>query len=274
MSATVERHSSTSNGSQHPTRRRPAVSASARALHRRPRNHPRLSNMPRATRNQYAAEAMKIGVLALRHVSGQVNTDIFRREGDQLVVGLQKTLDQHKNTVHDQIENKLKEYFDPQGRPFHRPRSAARRHRTASYRSFSKASSTAKTRCLPARWSPTSAAIAHYENSRPAAIRWTADLAQQKRRRATEPASATDLLKEFSLDNKDGCSSPADQRAHEQSRRRQQSIQTKIDVIIKEFSLNEENSALSRLVQNVTQAQRTITNEFSLDNDIFVPVEA
>jgi hypothetical protein len=44
-------------------------------------------------------------------------------------------------------------------------------------------------------------------------------------------------------------------------------LQTKIDTVIKEFSLNEENSALSRLVQNVTHAQRTITNEFSLDND-------
>ena len=44
-------------------------------------------------------------------------------------------------------------------------------------------------------------------------------------------------------------------------------LQSKIDVIIKEFSLNEENSALSRLVLNVTQAQRTITSEFSLDSD-------
>src|SRR5690349_3566663 len=64
-------------------------------------------------RNHYAAEALKIGVLAMRHVSGQLNTDAFRREGDQFIIGLQKTLDQHKQTVYDQLENKLKEYFDP-----------------------------------------------------------------------------------------------------------------------------------------------------------------
>src|SRR4029079_14250936 len=64
-------------------------------------------------RNQYAIEALKIGVLALRHVGGQVSTDVFRREGDQFIGGLQKTLDQHKQTVYDQLENKLKEYFDP-----------------------------------------------------------------------------------------------------------------------------------------------------------------
>ncbi len=64
-------------------------------------------------RNQYAIEAMKIGVLALRHVGGQVSADVFRREGDRLVGGLQKTFDQHKNTVQEQIEDRLKEYFDP-----------------------------------------------------------------------------------------------------------------------------------------------------------------
>src|SRR3954453_2232376 len=64
-------------------------------------------------RNQYAVEAMKIGVLAFRHVGGQVSADVFRREGDRLVGGLQKTFDQHKNTIQDEIENRLKEFFDP-----------------------------------------------------------------------------------------------------------------------------------------------------------------
>src|SRR5262245_13625265 len=64
-------------------------------------------------RNQFAAEALKIGVLALRHVGGQVNADTFRREGDRFIGGLEKTFDQHKQTVQENIEGKLKEYFDP-----------------------------------------------------------------------------------------------------------------------------------------------------------------
>ena len=43
-------------------------------------------------------------------------------------------------------------------------------------------------------------------------------------------------------------------------------MQSKIDDVVKEFSLDEENSALSRLVRNVDLAQRTIVREFSLDN--------
>ena len=43
-------------------------------------------------------------------------------------------------------------------------------------------------------------------------------------------------------------------------------LQAKIDEVVKEFSLDQENSALSRLVRNVDSAQRTIVREFSLDN--------
>lgn len=41
----------------------------------------------------------------------------------------------------------------------------------------------------------------------------------------------------------------------------------KIDEVVREFSLDEENSALSRLVRNVDAAQMTITAEFSLDGE-------
>src|SRR3954471_18165902 len=114
MSATVERHSSTNNGSHAqldgdlpfplPLELLIDDPEIIRALVEYSEGEPR---------NQYAVEAMKIGVLALRHVGGQVSADVFRREGDRLVGGLQKTFDQHKNTIQDEIENRLKEYFDP-----------------------------------------------------------------------------------------------------------------------------------------------------------------
>jgi hypothetical protein len=44
-------------------------------------------------------------------------------------------------------------------------------------------------------------------------------------------------------------------------------LQTKIDEVVKEFSLDNNESALSRLVHRVTEAQRVISAEFSLDND-------
>jgi hypothetical protein len=75
------------------------------------------------------------------------------------------------------------------------------------------------------------------------------------------------VLKEFSLDNQDGALARLVRELTTNHGDLTKNLQSKIDAVIKEFSLNEENSALSRLVQNVTRAQQTITNEFSLDND-------
>ena len=75
------------------------------------------------------------------------------------------------------------------------------------------------------------------------------------------------MLKEFSLDNKEGALARLVGELSTNHGDLTKDLQTRIDVVMKEFSLNEENSALSRLVQNVDRAQRTITSEFSLDNE-------
>jgi hypothetical protein len=75
------------------------------------------------------------------------------------------------------------------------------------------------------------------------------------------------ILGEFSLDNKDGALARLIDELNTHHGKLTDNLQEKIDGVVKEFSLDEENSALSRLVKNVEGAQRTITREFSLDND-------
>jgi hypothetical protein len=75
------------------------------------------------------------------------------------------------------------------------------------------------------------------------------------------------LLNEFSLNNKEGALARLVNELTTNHGDLSKDLQNKIDAVIKEFSLNDENSALSRLVRNVSQAQRTITDEFSLDSD-------
>jgi hypothetical protein len=218
-------------------------------------------------RNQYAVEAMKIGVLALRHVGGQVSADVFRREGDRLVGGLQKTFDQHKNTVQEQIENRLKEYFDPKdGRFTERVQRLVAQDGDLSQflKSYIDGENSLFARTL----------ITHV--GRDSAIMKVLDPQQSDgllttlRKNVDEQLTyqRDTLLKEFSLDNKEGSLARLLGELTTNHGDVGKALQTKIDTVIKEFSLNEENSALSRLVQNVTHAQRTITNEFSLDNDL------
>jgi hypothetical protein len=217
-------------------------------------------------RNQYAAEALKIGVLALRHVGGRVSADLLRQEGDRFIGGVQKTLDLHKQTVQDQIENKLREYFDPKdGRFTDRVQRLVAQDGELSQliKGFVDGENCVFSRTLLSHVGRDSALMKVLDPQQSdgllSTLRKSVDdqLAQQR----------DHLIKEFSLDNKEGALARLVQELTNSHGDVGKALQTKIDTVIKEFSLNDETSALSRLVQNVTQAQRTITNEFSLDSE-------
>jgi hypothetical protein len=217
-------------------------------------------------RNQYALEALKIGVLALRHVGGMVATDQFRQDGDRFLSGLEKALEAHRQTVQSQIEGKLKEYFDAKdGRFTDRVQRLIAHDGELSQlmKGFIDGENSLFSRTLMTQVGRDSALMKlldpQHSDGLLSSLRKTVDeqLAGQR----------DHLLKEFSLDNKDGALTRFILQLTEKHGSLSEDVQKKIDVIIKEFSLNEDNSALSRLVQNVTQAQRTITNEFSLDSE-------
>ncbi len=75
------------------------------------------------------------------------------------------------------------------------------------------------------------------------------------------------ILAEFSLDNKESALSRMVVELSEKNGRLTGDLTSKIDEVVKEFSLDKDDSALSRLVRKVETAQRTITDEFSLDNE-------
>jgi hypothetical protein len=202
----------------------------------------------------------------MRHVGGELSADRFRRVGDQFIVGLQKTLDQHKQTVYDQLENKLKEYFDPKyGRFTDRVQRLVAHDGELSQliKGFVDGENSLFARTLVSHVGRDSALMKLLDPQQ-------SDGLLKCLSKTVDDQLTTQrdhLLKEFSLDNKDGALTRVITQLTTKHGDLSNDIQKKIDVIIKEFSLNEENSALSRLVQNVLTAQRTITNEFSLDND-------
>jgi hypothetical protein len=204
-------------------------------------------------RNRYAIEAMKIGILALRHVSG--NADVLRQEGDRFIGTLQKTLDGHKSSVQEQIEYKLKEYFDPKdGRFSDRvQRLVAHDGELAQImKGFIDGENSLFAKTLVSHVGRDSALMKLLDPQH-------ADGVLGMLKQAVEGQLSqhrNHLLREFSLDNKDGALS-----------RLVYELNASNNEIVKELSLNEEGSALNRLVQKVNHAQVTITNEFSLDSE-------
>ena len=267
MSATVERSTATHNGLNSADDRDAELPILLELLIDDRDVVRALSEYPEGERrNVYAAEALKIGVLALRHVGGQITADTFRREGDQFIGSLQKTLDQHKHTVYEQLESKLKEYFDPKdGRFTDRVQRLVAQDGELSLlmKSLIDGENSLFARTLVSHVGRDSALMKLLDPQQSDGL-----LTSLKKTVDDQLTGQRDhLLKEFSLDNKDGALTRLIAQLTTKHGDFSTDIQKKIDVIIKEFSLNEENSALSRLVDNVHKAQKTITSEFSLDSD-------
>jgi hypothetical protein len=214
-------------------------------------------------RNQYALEALKIGVLALRHVGGQMSADLIQRESARLVGDMQRTLDQNIQLLHGRLGEALKDYFDPDSGRFNdRVKRLVGQDGELSQliKGFIDGENSQLARTMFAQIGPLMKHLDPQQSEGLLAVLRTSVEAQLTLHR-------DHVLKEFSLDHKDSALCRLVNELTAKHGDLSKGLQEKIDVVIKEFSLNEEGSSLSRLVQNVSQAQRTITNEFSLDSD-------
>ncbi len=214
-------------------------------------------------RNQYAIEALKIGILALKHVGGQSTALAIQQESDRLVKNMRQTLDGHMQVMHARMGDALKVYFDPESGQFNdRVRRLCSQDGELSQimKGFLDGENSQLARTMVTQISPL---MKHLDPQQSEGL-----LAVLKISVESQLIQHRDhVLREFSLDHKGGALSRLVNELTTKHGDLSKDLQKKIDDVVKEFSLNEEGSALSRLVQNVTQAQRTITNEFSLDSD-------
>lgn len=217
-------------------------------------------------RDEFAMSALRLGVLALRQARGQLDAQLLKREGDQLLSSVQNSLNEHRVQLHSFLEGTLKEYFDPNSGRFNERvdrllkkdgelESLLSRKLTGDQSELQQALTT-----LVGEESPLFRLLSPQEsdgvlNALKGVV--TAELDLQRQR----------VLGEFSLDNKEGALSRLVGEISSHSGKLRDDLQDKIDSVVREFSLDDEQSALSRLVQQVDRAQRTISAEFSLDNE-------
>ena len=218
------------------------------------------------TREQFALEAMKIGVLALRHAGGRLDADLIHRESRRLVEQLRSLFADHSRQAHDRLTNSLREYFDPEDGRFSErverlvgPEGELERVMRAEL--DGEDSQLAKT------------LLQHFGESSPLMKTLSPTESQgllMTLRRTVEAELATQrerLLREFSLDEEGSALRRLVTELTENHGELSTALQTKIDGVMKEFSLHEEGSALKRLCDNVDEAQQKIRAEFSLDNE-------
>ncbi|NOY40421.1 MAG: hypothetical protein GXP26_01105 [Planctomycetes bacterium] len=216
-------------------------------------------------RDEFALEALKIGVLALRHAAGAIDADLVQQQINQMLETLNSQLTNHAELAHERLTGSLKEYFDPEDGRF----SQRVKRLTADDGDLSQLlmglldgddSRLAKT------------LLAHVGENSPLMKQLSPDQSQgllamlKTNVEGQLTQQRVQILREFSLDNPEGALHRLVSEITRKHGDFTKDFQGKIDEVMGEFSLNKEDSALSQLVANVRKSQEKITNEFSLNN--------
>ncbi|GAB4160710.1 MAG: hypothetical protein Tsb009_38020 [Planctomycetaceae bacterium] len=217
-------------------------------------------------REQFALEALRIGVMALKQARGQLDAELVRRESDRLLQTLDGKLNEHSRSLNDRMTNVLKEYFDPNnGRFQERIDRLIKRDGELEQLLIRQIGEEDSALCktLTSHVGEDSPLMKHLGLDEAGGL-----LSSLRETLESQLESQRDnVLKQFSLDNKDGALARFLAELNEHHGELTDNLQQKIDEVVGEFSLDDEQSALSRLVKNVERAQKTITSEFSLDEE-------
>lgn len=217
-------------------------------------------------RHSHATTALRLGLMALEHARGHIDVDSVRREGDRILAVLEEKLSGSARELHNRISGTITDYFDPQSgrlperlsRLVDKDGELEQLLRRAIGRDDSELSRTLTSHI--GRESELMRVL-DPESSGGLAKAIEALVAQQL---STQRDA---VLREFSLDEKDGALSRLIGELELRHGKLEGAVKDKVDLLVREFSADEENSALSRLIRRVEAAQKTITAEFSLDNE-------
>lgn len=230
-----------------------------------PELHQRLSAlMEGRERNRFAMDALKVGSIALGQAQDRIDAERVRKEGDRLIENLGHALARHQDQVEGKVAATLREYFDPASGSFEK----RVQHLLAKDGELE--------RILRSQFEANVYGMAellssHVGKESPLLKSLAPENSEgilARMARVTERAmmeSRDKILREFSLDNGEGALSRLVLELRESHVRMGQSLQDRIDAVTGEFSLDREDSALSRLVGRVEAAHREIRAQFSLD---------
>lgn len=216
-------------------------------------------------RHEYALSALRIGILALRQASGLVDANAVRAEGERLVGSVRELMTTNTTAFLATIAAILKSYFDPtEG---HLPQRLDRLIKKDGELQLLLAQNLDGDESVIAR-----TLVKHIGEDSPLLRLLSPEeskgiiCALSKAVDAALQTQREKVLREFSLDEKDSALSRLIAEMTGANGKLREDFSQDVQKLQEEFSLDNEHGALSRLVARVEKAQNTISDEFSLDN--------
>ena len=215
-------------------------------------------------RHDFAVSAMKIGAIALRQAQSRIDAEQVRLEGDRFIENLGNSLAEYQRGVTEQISNCLKDYFDPDSGRFNE-----RVKRLIGEDGELERLIRGQVEGDSSRLAQTLTAYVGKDSPMMQTLNPESPggLISQftKSTEDTLTSQRERILSEFSLDNGDGALSRLVTELKNNHGEVGKTLENRIEAMTSEFSLDREDSALSRLMDRVETAQRQISSEFSLD---------
>lgn len=225
-----------------------------------------LSELPtKRERDEFIRRALRIGILALQQAQARIDADGVRREGENLMLQLSNRLTTFQNQLDNVLTTTLKSYLDPRdGRFVERVErlirdggdlakvmqsqtEAARVTLQNSLEAYLGANSTIARLLTPDQSNALLAALQTTVNNLVA-------------------SHLAGVMREFSLDNRDGALVRLVDELTSRNGQLAGDLRSTVQTVAQEFSLGKADSALNQLIQRVESAQQRITAEFTLDD--------
>ena len=217
-------------------------------------------------REAYAIGALRLGVLSLRQAAGELDATAIREAGQKLLSSLAELLAQRGTEITTDLSGALRQYFDP-------TTGALPQRIEALLRNDGELDRALRTHLAPENSTIARALATHLgEGSQLFKLLSPTDASGLKAQISAMLESVLEeqqgrILKEFSLDNKESALSRLVTELVTNNGELKTDLKTQVDGLVGEFSLDKPDSALSRLVAKVEAAQKAVTDEFSTDNE-------
>jgi hypothetical protein len=217
-------------------------------------------------RDDYALSALRLGILALKQARGQVDAQALKREGELLLKDVAQALTEHRTHLDSTLSKSLKEYFDPKsGRLNERIELLLKKDGELESLLARKITAADSEMCRAlathiGQGSPLFRLLSPNESEGLLAALSKCVKDQLESQRTT-------VLREFSLDNKDGALSRLVGQLCDHNGKLGENLQGQIDGLLKQFSFDDEQSALSRMSRAVAETNKAISSHLTLDDD-------
>lgn len=217
-------------------------------------------------RDDYALAAVRIGLLSMKHARGQVDADAVKREGDKLLRELSSAIESYRKQINDNVNSTLKEYFDPKDGRFQERLDRLLQKDGDLERLLQRHIGVDDSELARTMASHIGEKSSLMKLLNPAESKSLVQVLGTSVREILQQETKT-VLAEFSLDNRNSALSRLISEISQESGKLKGDLANQVGEVVQEFSLDKEDSALSRLVRKVEQAQKTISKEFSLDDE-------